>query len=88
MEIQLLREPDIFPSEGILKQQLGEIYPAYESFMKTVIGTEYGLTGEWNYYKDGKSWLCKIIHKKKTVFWLSVWEGWFLKEFIIFKANI
>jgi hypothetical protein len=27
---------------------------------------------EWDYYKDGKSWLCKIINKKKTICWLSI----------------
>lgn len=76
MDTQLLREQDIFPSEEKLKQSLGGIYPVYESLMKTVTGAEYGLTAEWNYYKDGRSWLCKVCHKKKTVFWLSVWENW------------
>ena len=41
----------------------------------------YGILSEWNYYKDGKSWLCKVQHKKKTVLWLSVWEDCFKLSF-------
>lgn len=29
---------------------------------------------EWRYYKDGKSWLCKITQKNKTIVWISLWE--------------
>jgi hypothetical protein len=36
---------------------------------------------EWNYYKDGKAWLCKVLYKKKTVFWLSIWEKYFKLAF-------
>ena len=81
MEVQLLREQEIFPSEEVLKNVLGSIYPVYESLLKTITGAEYGLIAEWNYYKDGKSWLCKVCNKKKTVFWLSVWEGFFKTSF-------
>jgi len=41
----------------------------------------YNFTDVWKYYKDGKSWLCRILHKKKTVFWLSVWDGYFKAGF-------
>ena len=36
---------------------------------------------EWNYYKDGNAWLCKVCLKKKTVFWLSVWDKYFRTGF-------
>jgi hypothetical protein len=29
-------------------------------------------SGEWNYYKDGKQWLYKMIQKKKTLFWAAL----------------
>ncbi|WNY26674.1 hypothetical protein MsAm2_04460 [Methanolapillus ohkumae] len=49
--------------------------------MKAITDPEFHLTPEWHYYKDGKSWLCKVVHKKKTVFWLSVWDGFFKTTF-------
>ncbi|PKP08994.1 MAG: hypothetical protein CVU09_13085 [Bacteroidetes bacterium HGW-Bacteroidetes-4] len=36
---------------------------------------------QWRYYNDGKAWLCKVSYKKKTVFWLSVWEAYFKVAF-------
>lgn len=88
MDTQLLREQEVFPSEEILKQSFGGIYPAYEWLMETVTGAEYGLTAEWNYYKDGRPWLCKVTLKKKTVFWLSVWESWFQISFYFIEKHL
>ncbi len=88
METQLLREQTIFPSEEVLKDVLGNIYPVYESFMGTITGAEYELTCEWNYYKDGKSWLCKVTHKKKTAFWLSVWDGYIQTGFYFTEKHL
>ncbi len=81
MEVQLLKEQTIFPSEEVLKDALGGRYPVFESLIETIISVDYGLSYEWNFYKDGKSWLCKVCNKKKTVFWLSVWDGYFKISF-------
>ncbi len=37
MEFQLLKDQCVFPSEEILTNVLGDIYPVYESLMKTII---------------------------------------------------
>jgi hypothetical protein len=79
--IQLLKDPETFPSSKILQQALGENYIVFEKLIKLLSGTPYSLNPQWNYYKDGKSWLCKILHKKKTVLWLSVWEEYFMASF-------
>ena len=81
METPLLRDPGTPPSDEILKGVLRSSYSAYEETIKTITGPEYGLMPQWNYYKDGKAWLCKVCYKKKTVFWLSVWEGYFKTAF-------
>ena len=74
--MQLLRDPSVFPSDEILAEALGESHSAYTKFTERLPG--YGITAaEWRYYNDGKSWLSKNEHKKKTVFWLSVWDGFF-----------
>jgi len=72
---QLLRDPDIDPSSEVLILALGESYGAYVAFSRKLPAFNIELT--WQYYHDGKSWLAKGTHKKKTVFWLSVWEGLF-----------
>ena len=81
METPLLKDPDAYPSDEILRSVLKDSYPAYEETMKQITGAGYGLEPQWNYYKDGKAWLCKVGFKKKTVFWLSVWDGYFKTGF-------
>jgi hypothetical protein len=71
-EQPILKDPDIFPSAEVLKDALGISYPAYEKLMAAITDESIGLDPQWNYYKDGGAWLCKIVHKKTTVIWLSV----------------
>lgn len=74
----LLRNPGIFPADEELEIVFGkEVFRVYNELMNTLTSDKFGLKPEWNYYKDGKAWLCKVIYKKKTIFWLSVWENAF-----------
>jgi len=84
MDKQLLLDEAIYPSEDILQAALGDVYPAYQSFCGLL--AEVQVSMEWRYYNDGKAWLCKCQHKKKTVFWLSVWEGYFKTAFFFTEA--
>ena len=81
METPLLRDADIIPDTDVLQNVLGQSYSAYEELMKNISDPPLSLVPEWNYYKDGKAWLCKVVHKKKTVFWLSVWDKFFKTGF-------
>lgn len=89
METQmLLRNANIYPTDEVLEDVLGEIYRVLEMFLKTITSEAYGLTIEWRYYNDGKAWLGKIQHKKKTILWLSVWEGFFKTSFYFTEKHI
>jgi len=72
---QLLRNPGIQPSEDILRDALGDSFAAWRLFREQL--PEHGVSMEWRYYNDGKAWLIKATAGKKTVFWGSVWEGFF-----------
>ncbi|MGX5690412.1 DUF3788 family protein [Arcticibacter tournemirensis] len=87
MESQLLREQDVYPSESIINQALGVSYAVFAEFEKTITSNTFALVPQWNYYKDGKAWLCKVLYKKKTVFWLSVWPGFFKVSFYFTEKN-
>jgi hypothetical protein len=81
MDTPLLKDSDIYPSDEVLKSVLKDSYSAYGETMKQITGADHGLVPQWNYYKDGKAWLCKVGFNKKTVFWLSVWDGYFKAGF-------
>jgi hypothetical protein len=77
---QLLRNPEQEPGDRLFREILSEqLYQTYEELLKIV--SEMGLSYEWRFYNDGKAWLCKITHKKKTVAWLSLWENTFKTGF-------
>ena len=85
----LLRDPEIFPSDKVLNDVLGDdVYSALESFIGTITGNEYGLNVEWRYYNDGKSWLGKVEYKKKTTLWLSIWDGFFKASFFFTEKHL
>lgn len=79
----VLNNPDLYPDERVLNEALSENgLNFYNKLLKTItLKSGMGLTCEWHYYKDGKSWLCKVANKKRTIFWLSVWEGYFKVSF-------
>ncbi|WP_101690366.1 DUF3788 family protein [Dysgonomonas massiliensis] len=90
MEAQmLLRDAEIFPSDKVLKDILGEnLYSVLVSFIGTITDEEYGLAIEWRYYNDGKAWLGKVVYKKKTILWLSIWKGFFKTSFYFTEKHL
>ena len=88
METQLLREQENYPSKEVLNSVLGHVYEVWAELEMQVTQGELALTLDWNYYKDGKSWLCKVCQKKKTVFWLSVWEGCIKATFFFTEKHL
>jgi hypothetical protein len=88
MEKKLLQSPEIFPSKEILKQTLGNVYNVLEKFETLLTQEPFVLTFNWHYYTDSKAWLCKVAYKKKTVFWLSVWEGYFKTSFFFLERHL
>jgi hypothetical protein len=86
MEELLLTDPNILPENDMLENILGKQYKYYQKFLKKL--NENKLIKEWNYYKDGKSWLCKILNKKKTVCWLSIKNTGINLSFYFTEKNI
>lgn len=87
MEGPLLKDEHVYPTAEVLKNVLGKSFEAYQELMETIVKPPYALDPVWNYYKDGKAWLCKVIFKKKTIFWLSVWDGFFKTGFYFTEKN-
>ena len=81
MEAKPLTDSSIFPADDVLEKILGKVYPIYGNLMESITAPEIGLVHEWRYYKDSNSWLCKVSFKKKTVFWISVWNKYFQMGF-------
>jgi hypothetical protein len=87
-ETPALTDPELYPDDGVLRSRLGAAKPAYDAWMDRVRAAAPGIVADWNYYRDGKSWLLKAHDgKKKTVFWLSAYDGFFRVAFYFGAAD-
>ena len=78
MEQRVLVDEAVYPDDGILRSVLGDTFSTYSEFVGTIQSENIGCACLWKYYKDGKSWLCKGTFRKKTIFWLAVYDGYFV----------
>jgi hypothetical protein len=86
-EKSLLRVKEIAPTNEVLEAVLGkELFNIYEELI-SVFTDEFGLELQWNFYKDGNAWLCKVVHKKKTILWLSVWKNYIKTGFYFTEST-
>lgn len=81
---QLLKNPNIEPTDSVLNDSLKDAYPSYLLFLNLLKQIDVDLV--WRYYTDGKAWLAKGIYrwtgkkgsdKEMSVFWCSIWNGFF-----------
>jgi hypothetical protein len=81
----LLNDADIYPTDKVLASVLGDCSEVYQAFTGAL--PEYKIELGWRYYNDGKAWLGKAVSNKKTVFWLSIWQGSFKVSFNFTEKN-
>jgi hypothetical protein len=92
---QLLRNPDMKPTDEMIADGLGKVNKAYTKFIMEL--KEYSISlMDWRYYNDGKAWLSKGeykwitkrgTNKVKPIFWLSIWDGFFKVSFFFSEKN-
>jgi hypothetical protein len=83
MDAPILSDKSQFPTDEVVFSHLGKSKTLWDSLFQYLAREHPDFTKEWRYYKDGKSWLMKVQHKKKTIFWLSILEGSFRTTFYI-----
>jgi len=86
MENQVLTDQKTMPESAVLENALGKNYNRFKDFLDKI--NTKNLLVEWNYYNDGKSWLGKILHKKKNLCWLSIWNVGFKLTFLFTEKTI
>jgi len=83
MDTPILSDKSQFPTDAVVFSNLGKSKTLWDSLFQYLAREHPDFTQEWRYYNDGKSWLMKVQHKKKTVLWLSILEGSFRTTFYI-----
>lgn len=81
MDQLVLSDASQFPSEDVVFSHIGKTKALWISLFDHIHSNYPEFAEEWRYYRDGKSWLMKVTHKKKTIFWLGIIEGGFRTTF-------
>jgi hypothetical protein len=87
MNIPELTDPTKFPDDAILQSHLGKAFAVWTSFTDMLSSEFDRTTLEWRYYRDGKAWLGKVTHKKKTICWIGVYKNYFRISFYFTARN-
>ena len=82
----MLTDPMEKPEDIVLEDVLGKSYPLFTEFVHKI--NELNLVLEWTYYNDAKSWLGKVLNKKKNLCWVSVWNTGFKLTFYFPESAI
>ena len=71
-ETILLSDKEICPTDEYIFSIIGEKKILWQNIMNHMVSNYKDSAGEWNFYNDGKRWLFKMVHKKKTIFWAAI----------------
>ena len=82
MEDPVLTSKDQFPTDEVVFSHIGKAGRRnWEKLFESIHTNHPDFEQQWRYYKDGKSWLMKVVRKSKTIFWVSVVAGSFRVTF-------
>jgi hypothetical protein len=87
MDKPILSDKNIVPSDELIFKHIGKFKSHWILLFDWIQTNHPSLTGKWNFYNDGKSWLFKMINKSNTIFWLSLIPPTFRVTFYFNKNN-
>jgi ABC-type uncharacterized transport system YnjBCD substrate-binding protein len=76
-EKPVLSDKDLYPSPEVIHSYIGKNGPLWDNFFEYLHTNQPDISEEWRYYNDGKSWLLKVVRKKNTVCWVSLYDNTF-----------
>jgi hypothetical protein len=77
----MLKDPEVIPTDRIIESLVGERIKLWTAVLGYASENMKDVSGSWNYYKDGKQWLFKLVQKKKTILWAGIFDGNFRVTF-------
>jgi hypothetical protein len=88
MEELVLTDKNIYPTEEVIFLHIKKSKTFWQSVFQYIHTNHPELNEEWKYYNDGKSWLLKVTHKTKTIFWLVVIPNAFRITFYLSEKTV
>jgi hypothetical protein len=77
----MFSDKELKPNEELVFSVIKDKKTLWHALMNHLHEEYPASSGDWHYYNDGKQWLFKEVKKKKTLFWLSLFEESFRVTF-------
>ena len=89
----LFTDKNIEPTRDGIKTVLKDSYTVFAELSEILTSEKYSLTMNFNFHhdiidKDTSGWYFRVVHKKKTIFWLSFCEGYFVITFFFLTRHL
>jgi hypothetical protein len=81
MEQPVLKDKSVYPTDDLVFSIIGNNSVYWKNLLKRIHETYPASEEVWTYYNDGKSWLFRVLLKKKTLFWIAVLKDTFRVTF-------
>ena len=81
MEPIVLTDPKVQPTEELIISIIGENSVYWEQLIGYVYKNYFDVSEQWRFYSDGKSWLYRVLLKKKTLYWVGIIKDTFRISF-------
>ena len=83
MSVTFFSDKTVIPDEARFADALGNSYELYDK-IRTFIGNNYGnITPVWKFYGPKSGWVLKILLKKKNLFFMIPYNGYFRVAFTL-----
>lgn len=82
MEEKAFYEKNVKPDEVLIREKLNQAYPALLELRKTVENVVGETVEEWKFYGPKNGWGLKTFLKKRNLFFLGIYEGFFRITFV------
>ncbi len=77
----VLGDKNISPDEELIFSILGDKKIVWQKIIAYTHENYKDVEEVWRYYNDGKQWLFRLVHKKKTIFWAGLLKDTFRVTF-------
>jgi hypothetical protein len=77
MEPLVLTDKSVVPTDDLVFSIIGNNSVYWKNLLASVRQKYPSAEEVWKFYKDGNNWLFRVILKKKTLFWIAVYEDTF-----------
>ena len=83
MELEpiILTDPNVQPTEELIFSIIGGNRIYWEQILDYLYEKHFDISEEWRFYNDGKSWLYRVLRKKKTIYWIGIQKDTFRVSF-------